>query len=392
MPGSQLRQLAQRIAAATPPDRDRAVDALRALAIAGVVFGHWIVTAMVVDGDTIHGASPLRYHPQLAVTSWVFQALAIFFLVGGRVATHGWESARRRGIGYRHWLWGRMARLARPVTIVVALWIVIAAVMLAAGTDFDTVRNFVKLVISPLWFLGVYAGLAALTPLVAKLHPVWPLAVVLAVDFSRFGVGGPDWLGPVNIAAGWLVPYCLGALWAREGLRSRRAGWGLLIGGAATTAALIWGLGYPASMVGVPGEGISNLNPPTLAAVTFGLAQCGAALLLTGPLRRLLRRPLPWAAVAIANRYAMTVFGWHQTAMIAVTACGLLIGPNLPGLHAVPDSGGWILARLAWLPVFALALAICVAAFRTYEQAKPPPPIHRTPPTGRPSVATTKGA
>src|SRR5437868_1977382 len=33
-------------------------------------------------------------------------------------------------------------------------------------------------------------------------------------------------------------------------------------------------------MVGVNGARISNLNPPTLAAVTFGIAQCGLALLL----------------------------------------------------------------------------------------------------------------
>jgi len=44
---AQVRQLARRIDAATPPQRDRAVDALRALAIAGVIGGHWLVTALV---------------------------------------------------------------------------------------------------------------------------------------------------------------------------------------------------------------------------------------------------------------------------------------------------------------------------------------------------------
>ena len=123
-------------------------------------------------------------------------------------------------------------------------------------------------------------------------------------------------------------------------------------------------------MVGVPGAGISNLNPPTLAAVTFGLAQCGAALLLLGPLRRVLRRPVAWAGVALVNLSAMTVFLWHQTAMIAVTAVGLLADTALPGLHTVPDGSGWVFARLAWLPVFAVALMVCWAAFHTYEQGK----------------------
>ncbi|HEY1003137.1 MAG TPA: hypothetical protein VGD83_26190 [Streptosporangiaceae bacterium] len=37
---AQARRFARRLDAATPPHRDRAVDALRALAIAGVIGGH----------------------------------------------------------------------------------------------------------------------------------------------------------------------------------------------------------------------------------------------------------------------------------------------------------------------------------------------------------------
>jgi hypothetical protein len=122
------------------------------------------------------------------------------------------------------------------------------------------------------------------------------------------------------------------------------------------TAALIAWAGYPASMVGVNGAAISNLNPPTLAAVTFGLAQTGLALLLRGPLARAMRRPLAWLAVAVANLSAMTLYLWHQTAFLAVTLAGLLIGP-LPGLHTAPSGAAWIGQRLGWLPVFTAALA-----------------------------------
>ena len=78
-----LRGGVRRIDEATPVDRDRAVDALRALAILGVVLGHWLVTALVADGGALHAASPLRHMPWLAPISWVFQTLAVFFLVGG---------------------------------------------------------------------------------------------------------------------------------------------------------------------------------------------------------------------------------------------------------------------------------------------------------------------
>ncbi|MFJ5802208.1 acyltransferase family protein [Streptomyces decoyicus] len=365
-----MRDLVRRIAAATPPDRDRGVDALRALAILGVVLGHWLVTALVADSGAVHVVGPLHHMPQLAPVSWVFQTLAVFFLVGGRMAARSCAATRAGGGTYGRWLRARTARLLRPVAAVLVVWSVVAGALLASGAGLETVRTLDKLALSPLWFLVVLMALTAATPLVARLHPLWPLAVVLHIDLIRFGLGGPAWLGWINVLAGWLVPYCLGAAWARGGLRSRPTGWVLLLGGGTATAGLVVGAGYPAAMVGVPGAGISNLNPPTLAAVTFGLAQSGAALLLIGPLRRMLQRPALWAAVALTNLSAMTVFLWHQTALMAVTAVGLLAGEPLPGLHTVPTGFGWVLARLAWLPVFALTLLMCWAAFRTYEQGR----------------------
>ncbi|MFI1533639.1 acyltransferase [Streptomyces anandii] len=367
-----MRATAYDVHRLTPPHRDRAVDALRAFAILGVVLGHWLVTALVADtGDsprrTLHTASPLQHMPYLAPISWAFQTLAVFFLVGGHVATSGYVSARARGTTYGQWLRARLSRLFKPVAAVLALWTVAAVALLLAGADLGTVRTLVKLALSPLWFLLVFAALTAATPLLTRLSPLWPLAVVLHVDLLRFGLGAPSWLGWLNLPAGWLVPYTLGAAWTRGELSSRRAGWILLTGGTAATVGLVAWAGYPASMVGVPGAAVSNLNPPTLAAVTFGLAQCGLALLLRARLRRAMRRPLVWAAVALVNLSAMTVFLWHQTALMGTTATGLLAG-RLPGLHTVPDGAGWVLARLAWLPVFALVLTVCWVAFRGYEQ------------------------
>lgn len=363
--------LAERVDGATPAGRDRSVDALRALAILGVVLGHWLVTALTTDDGTLRGASPLAHMPWLAPVSWVFQTLAVFFLVGGHVAAQGYASARARGVAYRTWVGQRLGRLFRPVAAVIALWAVVSGGLLLGGAEWDTVRTLLRLVWSPLWFLLVFAALTAATPLVARLSPVWPLAVVAGVDAWRFGFGGPQWVGWVNVAAGWLVPYTLGAAWARGAFARRRPALFLLGGGGAATAALVlWG-GYPASMVGVPGAAISNLNPPTLAAAAFGLAQCGLALLVREPLARAMRRPRTWAKVALLNLSAMTVFLWHQTSMMTVTALGLLVSTDLPGLHTVPGSAGWIAARLLWLPVFAAALAVCWAAFRVHERARP---------------------
>lgn len=188
------------------------------------------MTALVTDSGTVRGASPLQHLPQLTPISWLFQTLAVFFFVGGQVAVRSYAAARARGVSYGRWLGTRIARFYRPVVALLALWAVVAGAMLASGADLATVRTLLKLVWSPLWFLLVLTALTAATPLVAKVHPLWPLAVVLAVDIVRYGLGGPDALGWVNVAAGWLVPYCLGALWARGGLRGRTTGWVLLAG------------------------------------------------------------------------------------------------------------------------------------------------------------------
>ncbi|MCX4692435.1 acyltransferase [Streptomyces sp. NBC_01408] len=381
--------LADRIDSATPDGRDRSVDALRAFAILGVVLGHWLVTALTTADGGLSGTSPLAHLPWLAPVSWVFQTLAVFFLVGGHVAAGGYASARARGVPYGTWVGQRLGRLFRPVAAVLTLWTVVAGGMLIGGAELNTVQTLVKLVLSPLWFLLVFAALTAATPLVSRLNPLWPLAVVAGVDVWRFALGGPEWIGWVNVAAGWLVPFTLGAAWSRGAFARRGPALLLLGAGAVATAALVlWG-GYPASMVGVPGAPVSNLNPPTLAAAAFGLAQCGLALALREPLARAMRRPTAWAKVALVNLSAMTVFLWHQTAMMAVTALGLLAPADLPGLHTVPDSAAWIAARLLWLPVFAAALVVCWAAFRTYEQAsRRPKPGPTTAPNTAPDTAT----
>ncbi|MEU7551004.1 acyltransferase [Streptomyces sp. NPDC044571] len=377
--------LADRVDTATPAGRDRTVDALRAFAILGVVLGHWLVTALTTANGGLSTTSPLAHMPWLAPVSWVFQTLSVFFLVGGHVAARGHASARERGVSYGLWVGQRLSRLFRPVAAVLALWAVAAGGMLLGGAELGTVQTLLKLVLSPLWFLLVFTALTAATPLVARLHPVWPLAVVAAVDLGRFGLGAPEWIGWINVAAGWLVPFTLGAAWSRGAFARRTPAAVLLGGGVAATAALVvWG-GYPASMVGVPGAAVSNLNPPTLAAGMFGLAQCGLALLLREPLAAAMRRPRAWATVALVNLSAMTIFLWHQTAMMAVTAVGLLAPADLPGLHTVPDSPQWIATRLLWLPLFAAALAVCWAAFRTYEQARRRP--ERMTPS-RPDAAT----
>ncbi|MET3982568.1 acyltransferase family protein [Streptomyces sp. PvR034] len=393
----RLHRAVLRIDAATPPSRDRAVDVLRAYSILGVVLGHWLVSAVVLRaGGHLAGDSPLRHVPALTPLTWVLQPLALFFFVGGRVGSQSYASAVAAGTGYRAWLARRLRQLLRPALALLAVWTLVLIGLATAGAAYETVRTLVQLALSPLWFLCVYAVITAATPLIRRCPGRLALAagaLVAAPDLTRALVGdvaGLDTLRSLNVLAGWLVPYALGTLWAAGRLARRGYAVALLIGGASTLAALVLWCGYPASMVGVPGSAVSNLSPPTPAAVCFGLAQCGLGLLLCAALRRLTGQPerptpppapgagapvratagqLRWAAVALLNLSAMTVFLWHQTSMLATTVVALGLGGYWPGLHTAPDGPLWVLFRLAWLPVFAGVLALCWLSFRDLERS-----------------------
>ncbi|MEU8184495.1 acyltransferase [Micromonospora sp. NPDC049047] len=357
-------------------NRDRAVDALRAYAIGGVVLGHWLVTGLVLTGDGgLHQASPLTALPGLAPMTWVLQTLGLFFF------TAGFGSARslaRHPDGTGRWLAGRLRRLLLPA---VALLGVGAAVLLAAtvvGTSDDTLAVALRLAVSPLWFLVPLVFLVAATgPLRAAVRR-WGAArcvvpgvvMVAAADLAvRLLPGGTD-LPPLTVLAAWSVPYLLGVAHADARLDGRRAGGTLVAGGTVALAALL-ALGYPVSAVGVPGAGVSNLNPPSLLAVALAVVQVGLGLLARPALERLLARPLPGRAVTEVNRFAFRIYLSHQPILVGVTALTARGGLALPGLHTAPDDPGWVLARLCWLPVLAAALVTVVRTGQPRVRRRP---------------------
>ncbi|MEV6081156.1 acyltransferase [Streptomyces sp. NPDC052069] len=369
-----VKQLAARIDARTPAHRDRAVDGLRALALLAVPTGHWLLGGFTLDGGgALHNASPLSAFGFFAPVSWVLQMLGIFFLVGGYASV---LSYRRRKSTTGAWLRGRLARLGRPVLGVTAVWAVLIPVLYALGVPGDTLRTGSTLVIQPLWFVGVYTVVTALTPLcirVAKKLGGWAalplLASVAVVDFLRYGPFAeavPSWLSVLNILPGWLFAYQLGVSWG-EGRIGKRGARVLLVGGGVLFAVLLLVFHYPASMVGVPGEARTNSHPPSLLVLALAAAQSGAAILLRDRVGRLLRKPLVWAPVVVINLSAMTILCWHQTAMLAAAVPASFAGA-VPGLTTGPDSLGWILARLAWMPLFAGLLVLIARYARRFEE------------------------
>ncbi|MFI5617039.1 acyltransferase [Streptomyces sp. NPDC051567] len=368
------KDTAGRIDRRTPAHRDRAVDGLRALALLAVPTGHWLLGGFTLDpGGGLRNASPLSALGWLAPAGWVLQMLGVFFLVGGYASV---LSYRRRTGSAGAWLKGRIVRLGRPVLGVTAVWAVAAPLLYAAGVPEVTLRTGATLVVQPLWFVGVYVVVTALTPYcvrAARRLGGWaaaPLLVAVAVvDLLRYGPFAdsvPSWLALLNVLPGWLFAYQLGVAWGERRIGGRGA-WLLLAGGTALFAVLLVVFDYPASMVGVPGEARTNSHPPSLLVPALAAAQSGAAILLRDRLARLLARPALWAPVVVINLCAMTILCWHQTAMLAAAVPGSFVG-EVAGLTTAPDGLGWIAARLMWMPLFAVVL-VCLARYaRRFEE------------------------
>ncbi|MFD1046788.1 hypothetical protein ACFQ1S_15140, partial [Kibdelosporangium lantanae] len=79
-------------------------------------------------------------------------------------------------------------------------------------------------------------------------------------------------------------------------------------------------------------------------------------------------RPAIWAPTAAVNRVVLTLFCWHQSALLLVTFTGLLAGGPM-GLLDVP-TGTWLWHRLPWLPLFALTLTGLTALFHRLESIR----------------------
>ena len=187
-------------------------------------------------------------------------------------------------------------------------------------------------------------------------------AVAAVVDVLRFT--GHDRIAVLNLLVVWAGVHQLGFLYADGTLQ--RAG-AFLTGGGLGAVLLLTTIGpYPVSMVGVPGQAVSNMCPPTLALAAHAMWLIGLALLLREPATRWLARARVWRAVVAANGLAMTAFLWHLSAAFVLLT--LMRGSSLGG---APGSGTWWATRPVWLAAAAIVTAGFVMVFRRFDAPRP---------------------
>jgi hypothetical protein len=379
----------RRTADATPSDRNRVVDLLRALSILVVVFGHWLMAAVTIENGELVAGHLLILADWTHPLTWLFQVMPVFFLVGGYANGLSWRSAQRRDETYGGWLRARLRRLTLPVVPLLLFWTVGGWLGLRLGLDWEVLQLASQVALVPTWFLAAYVVIVTVAPLGLWIWERWGWWSIIA-GLALSGVC--DWLsislgvvpvGFLNYIFVWGTVHQIGFAWLDRTLDETWKRALMAAAGLAGTLLLV-GLGpYPVAMVGLDTTEITNSYPPRVTLAFLGMFQSGLALVFEKPLGRLTQRRGVWIFVVGVSARIMTLYLWHLTAMVIVIGLSLALGGW--GLGIEPLSAEWWLTRPLWFLVVGLVTMGMVALFGRFES--PVEDIRPAPASWRPLLA-----
>ena len=380
VPGVVIWRRSAPVAAATPDARDRPVDLLRVVSLTVVVIGHALMAVVVWQHDTPRVDNLLAEIPELKIATWALQVMPVFFAAGAISNRRSYAAAVARAEPWRAWLWHRERRLVRPLMVYLAVWIPLVLALTAILPH--AAAPLGKLSTQLLWFLGVYLLVVMTTPWQVRLArhgfagALGLLVPIAIVDLGRFHVD--EGIAVANFLLVWFMAATFGLV-VRDrvdrGAQDRRVLLGMALAAVLVNGVLVRGFPYPVSMVGMPGEPISNMAPPTIVLALHAVVLIAVVGWCWPALTRWCARPRAWHAVVAGGAVAMTLYLWHLTALVLVTVVehelDLDRGPVGP-LRFWP-------ATVVHLAVFLLVTAVLVALMAPFEHLpipwlEPPPP------------------
>ena len=332
--------------------RDRALDAIKALALLVVIVGHSLAWHTPGDGTAVNVLEKAAW---LIPLTWVFQVLPLFFAAG---AVSNAASLQRHGS--HDYLTARGRRLLAPVIVYATLW----TVLLVPFGSSEAVVGAGRFLAQLLWFAGVYLLVAAAAVVTSRwvsrpglTLTLW-LALIVAVDAVRttqFSAWG--WINML-LVWGWLhqvgyhLPHLRGRRWTVP------AGIVLIAG-----AVLLAFIGpYSHSLISVAGvPGLSNLAPPSTVLAVYGAGQILIVAGLWNRLRALLADDRRWVPVALMGARGMGMYLWHIPLVGIAAGLALIVGFSAPALSPawwlvhiavvfVVVPGAWLIAGVAARP------------------------------------------
>jgi hypothetical protein len=324
----------------TEQDQARYLGFLRILSLTGIVLAESIM-ALAFWGP----AQPSWVWP----LTWLLQLVPLFFLTGGQANLLAWRAAD----GYSSYLTGRIAWLIRPVLAFVIAWLVVPLSLELLQAPGEAIAAFGRVVLQPLWLLGLYLLVVAALPAMHRLHRRLPVATPLALLTITVAIALAG-RGSVAAHAGGIViallfqqlafHYADGLLWRipRPALIAA-AGVGLVGLIALTTAG-----GYSKLLIAEPTE-YASFAPSLLGMLLVGLIQvCLVSLPRERGVRAIAGSALA-RGVAVVRAAPVTSYLFYLCAMLLLA--GMIVAARTAGL---PNNGAdWLTQPRR---IFALAL------------------------------------
>ncbi|QOR72195.1 acyltransferase [Ruania alkalisoli] len=372
------------LTAARPPGpserstpRDGFVDILRVFAISLVVLQHWLMPVIAYQDGHLSTGNALATEHGWTIT-WISQVMPLIFFTGGAATAISLRRRHARGVGRdTDWVAGRVRRLAVPVLALAAVWLPVPQVLLTLGVPAEPVITGARLVGALLWFLVIYVLLTVISPVMVRLAGRWrgrevaalALGAVL-VDMLRFGTDITA-LGYLNVILVWAAVYQVGVHYTAGRLARVSGRWALAMavaGFAGVALAVAWGP-YPASMIGMPGEAISAMNPPTAVLLALAAGQLGLVLWARAPIMRWASQPAVSRALDRVCGASMTIYLWHTPALVIVAGAAVLgLGQGTPQPGSLP----WFGQLPMWLAALTVALTLLVRLAGRVERTRLP--------------------
>jgi len=122
-------------------------------------------------------------------------------------------------------------------------------------------------------------------------------------------------------------------------------------------------------MVGVPGDRLSNIGPPTLVVVALLTFQVGLAEVTRPAVVRLLRRPRVQRATALVNRFALLLFLFHGNGMALARTVFYVVFAEQIVDDREPDLIWWLERSVAVLGLLLCTLPV-IALFSLRRRAE----------------------
>lgn len=367
----------------TPSDRDRIVDAARGISLVIVVAGHAMMGVVTWQYGIPKVGNLLAAFPWTQALTWVFQIVPLFFFAGGAANAMSWDRHAGRGGTYAEWMWARAERFLRPIWSYLIIMGIVAAIVTALAPS-RVAAPLMLLTTQLLWFLGSYILVTALTPVFkptsALQGGVRTLSLLVAcglIDVLRFFQGFPNAVGVANFALVWMVPAYLGSLWARGTFKKYSYTFliAALVFNVSANALLIRFGPWPVSLVGMPGDPISNMAPPTVVLAVHCVNWVLVVALLRKPLTRVLARESVWRRVTWVNLVAMTLYLWHLPMLVLLIVISHFFGMDRPTRlgasgYPVPDGWNYAIASIGFWFIFAISVWLIVRLMWPLEHAR----------------------